>query len=217
MTRLSRDLIIDEALSLIDERGLKALTARLLAARLGVRPGSLYHYFADMTDLLAEVAWSVVKPVAEASVEGETWIEHATAHSRVFRAALLQHPNVIPVLAGPLGHHVLTHRLWEGIAEQMEAFIGLLSAGGIGADQALGVIEAMSAYTIGAATVGSAPPPGPEQAPPMLGPQFTAALARGSASAEERFEFGLRSLLAGIAAEASRMDRTPVRTGSRRK
>lgn len=205
MARLSRDLIINEALALIDEEGLDALTARRLATRLETKGASLYYYVTDMEDILSEVAWRVVEPIANATIGGDTWMEFAIAHNRVFRDALLEHPNVVPVLAGPLGKRVLTHRLYTGVADTMDRFLELLAEEGIEGEQAMGVIEALSAFAFGAATVATPPPPSlVSEGPPPVGPLFTAVLAGARPDNEDRFEFALRSLVVGMAVELTR-------------
>lgn len=205
MGRLSRDLIIDAALALIDEEGLDALTARRLATRLGTKGASLYYYVTDMEDVLSEVAWRVVEPIANTTLGGDTWTEYAIVYNRVFRAALLQHPNVVPVLAGPLGKRVLTHRLYTGVAETMENFLKLLARDGIEGQEALGVIEALSAFAFGAATVATPPPPSlVDDGLPPVGPMFSAVLAGARPDHEDHFEFALRSLVAGMAVELAK-------------
>jgi AcrR family transcriptional regulator len=205
VARLSRDLIIDAALALVDEEGLDALTARRLATRLGTKGASLYYYVTDMEDLLSEVAWRVVEPIANTALGGETWTEYAIVYNRTFRNALLQHPNVVPVLAGPLGKRVLTHRLYTGVAETMDNFLQLLAADGIEGEQALGVIEALSAFAFGAATVATPPPASAvDDGPPAVGPRFASVLANANPDQGDRFEFGIRSLVVGMAAELAK-------------
>jgi TetR/AcrR family transcriptional regulator, tetracycline repressor protein len=51
--RLSRDLIIDEAIRLLSEEGLDGVSLRRLGARLGVRAPSLYWHVPDKNALLA--------------------------------------------------------------------------------------------------------------------------------------------------------------------
>jgi AcrR family transcriptional regulator len=48
--------ILDAAASLLEERGVAALSTRSVAARAGVSVGSLYRFFADIDDVLRAVA-----------------------------------------------------------------------------------------------------------------------------------------------------------------
>ncbi len=50
--KLSRDIIVDEALALLREFGLDGISLRRLAERLGVRAPSLYWHFPDKNALL---------------------------------------------------------------------------------------------------------------------------------------------------------------------
>ncbi len=49
---LSRELIARTALELADEQGLRALTIRGVAQRLGVEPMSIYNHFANKEAML---------------------------------------------------------------------------------------------------------------------------------------------------------------------
>ena len=55
-TRLSKDAVVDRALSIADAEGLDALTIRRLATRLGVTPMALYWHFRSKEALLAGLA-----------------------------------------------------------------------------------------------------------------------------------------------------------------
>ena len=61
--RLSPDRIRDTALEIIDEHGLAALSMRLLADTLSVRPSSLYGHFSTKDDVLDAVANRVISGV----------------------------------------------------------------------------------------------------------------------------------------------------------
>lgn len=68
MTRTRREAqeYVDAALALIDERGHTALTARVLAQRLGVVPSAVYAHFDDMETLIDAAAdAAVARLVAE--------------------------------------------------------------------------------------------------------------------------------------------------------
>ena len=63
--KLSRDHILDAALALLAEAGLRAFTMRALARRLGVDPMAMYHYFSDKDGLLgaaAERSFAAIRP-----------------------------------------------------------------------------------------------------------------------------------------------------------
>ncbi len=59
--RYRRSDVVEQALGVLDESGLDALTMRRLAADLGVQPGALYHHFASKDALLAALAEEVLR------------------------------------------------------------------------------------------------------------------------------------------------------------
>jgi AcrR family transcriptional regulator len=99
---LSREQIVAAAMELIDADGLAEFTTRKLAAVLGVRGPSLYNYFATKDEILDAVA-NQVTDMVDISMLGRTyWADGLRGWARSFRAALLQHPNIVPFLAqGP--------------------------------------------------------------------------------------------------------------------
>src|SRR5687768_10459107 len=100
---LSRDLIVDEAISHVDEHGLAALTMRTLGQRLGVEAMSLYHHVNGREDLLEGMIDRVVAKVglpddtAVGPVDGwQTLLQHV-AHD--VRAVAIEHPHLFPLVA----------------------------------------------------------------------------------------------------------------------
>ena len=59
-TALSREAIVDAAFDQLADSGLEGITARALAARLGVRAGALYYHFRDMSDLQDSMASRII-------------------------------------------------------------------------------------------------------------------------------------------------------------
>ncbi|AHI00147.1 TetR/AcrR family transcriptional regulator [Kutzneria viridogrisea] len=98
---LSRRRIRDTALELVDREGLEGLSMRKLAAELGVRAASLYSHVATKEDLLNEIANEIMERV---DVSGFTqgWRPGLASWARSYRAALAEHPNMVPLLSqGP--------------------------------------------------------------------------------------------------------------------
>lgn len=100
---LSRDRIVTAALALIDAEGLAALSTRRLAAVLGVSGPSLYNHFATKEAILDAAADTVVAQVDLSMFgEGEDWRTALLEWGRSYRAALTEHPHIVPFLAtGP--------------------------------------------------------------------------------------------------------------------
>ncbi|AQA15896.1 helix-turn-helix domain-containing protein [Streptomyces solisilvae] len=60
---LSRELIIQTAIELLDSRGESALTLRALTVRLSTGYGAIYHHVADKSDLLAAATDDIITRV----------------------------------------------------------------------------------------------------------------------------------------------------------
>lgn len=72
---LSRDVIVVEALAMLQDGALDALTLRGLAQRLGVAPMSLYTHFSSRDDLIRAVS-EYVFTLFEPPLAGGTWQDH---------------------------------------------------------------------------------------------------------------------------------------------
>ncbi|WP_039947233.1 TetR/AcrR family transcriptional regulator [Streptomyces sp. NRRL S-118] len=102
---LSRDRIVTTAAALVDAEGLEAVSTRRLAAELGVSGPSLYNHFRTKDEILDAVADSVSAQVDLSMFDegdGRDWRTALHDWALSYRAALTEHPNVVPVLArGP--------------------------------------------------------------------------------------------------------------------
>ena len=105
--RLSRARVCAEALALVDEEGLEALSMRRLGARLGVEAMSLYRHVHDKADLLDALHTAVLGKLrpGPAGPRGRQrrgvapWRLMLEGLARRLRAVLLQHPNVVILFA----------------------------------------------------------------------------------------------------------------------
>ncbi|KQX47804.1 MULTISPECIES: TetR/AcrR family transcriptional regulator C-terminal domain-containing protein [unclassified Streptomyces] len=102
---LSRDRIVETAGALVDAEGLAALSTRRLAAELGVSGPSLYNHFRTKDEILDAVADAVSAKVdlsMFAEADGRDWLTALHDWAVSYRAALADHPQIVPVLAqGP--------------------------------------------------------------------------------------------------------------------
>ncbi|MFE1548503.1 TetR/AcrR family transcriptional regulator [Streptomyces sp. NPDC058718] len=102
---LSRDLIVGTAGALVDAEGLAALSTRRLAAELGVSGPSLYNHFRTKDEILDAVADAVSAKIDLSMFEetdGRDWRTALHDWAVSYRAALADHPHIVPVLAqGP--------------------------------------------------------------------------------------------------------------------
>ncbi|MDI3388791.1 TetR/AcrR family transcriptional regulator C-terminal domain-containing protein [Streptomyces sp. B-S-A8] len=119
---LSRDLIVDTARELVDAEGLAALSTRRLAAELGVSGPSLYNHFRTKDQILEAVADSVSALVDLSMFEdGRPWRTALHDWAVSYRAALTEHPNIVPVLARGPGRRPAGLRLADAVFGAMTA------------------------------------------------------------------------------------------------
>jgi AcrR family transcriptional regulator len=147
--RLTRERVVAEALALIAEDGIDALTMRTLADRLGVVPGALYRHVHNKTQLQDLVLDGVLAEVDCDVDPALPWTDRVKVLARRLRRVLEDHPGVAGLLElrDPLGPHSLA---------LAEAFLSSLQVAGF-ADRDAGLaFFLVTDYTVGFA-VGSSP------------------------------------------------------------
>jgi len=107
--KLTRERVVAEALAVIAEEGVEALTMRSLAARLGVVPGALYHHVRNKEQLQDLVLDGVLAEVDFHLDPSQPWTEQIKLLAQRLREVLEQHPGVAGLLKtrDPLGPHSL--------------------------------------------------------------------------------------------------------------
>ena len=100
---ISRELIVQAALDLLDEEGIDGVTARALANRLGVRAPALYWHMSNKQEILDEMGTEIRRRVAarlEAESDVQGWHDQLAAFARALRAEYLAHRNGARTFAG---------------------------------------------------------------------------------------------------------------------
>ena len=89
--KLDHATVVAEALDLLDDVGLSAVSTRALARRLGIEQPSLYWHFRKKDDLLAAMAEAAMAPHARAPLPTpeDDWREWFLENTRSFRRTLL--------------------------------------------------------------------------------------------------------------------------------
>ncbi|WP_162249765.1 TetR/AcrR family transcriptional regulator [Ensifer sp. Root31] len=98
---LTRERVVEAAITLIDEEGLAGFSVRALARRLKVYPAALYwHVGGNKTDLFAEISGSLIAGLMTPKDLPDDWRDMIRLLFRRFRARVHEHPRVAPLL-GP--------------------------------------------------------------------------------------------------------------------
>jgi AcrR family transcriptional regulator len=147
--QLTRERVVQEALAVIAQDGVEALTMRGLAARLGVVPGAVYRHVRNKQQLQDLVLDGVLAEVDVHLDLSLAWTEQLKLLAHRLRQVLEAHPGVAGILKtrDPLGPHSLV---------LAEAFLGPLQTAGFGNREAGLAFFLLVDYTIGFAV--SSPP-----------------------------------------------------------
>jgi AcrR family transcriptional regulator len=146
--QLTRERVVAEALAVIAEQGVQALTMRRLAARLGVVPGAVYHHVRNKQQLHDLVLDNVLAEIDVHLDSSLGWTEQLKGLAHRLRRVLEDHPGVAGILKtrDPLGPHSLT---------LAEAFLRPLQAAGFADREAGLAFFLLVDYTIGFAVSGT--------------------------------------------------------------
>ena len=203
---LSRGLVLDAAVALVDSNGLDGLSMRKLGAALGVEAMTLYHYLPNKAALLDGLVEWVLQHTATAPAltDGLSWDEVLRGYAQTLRATLLGHPGVLPLF---FTRPAVTPQTLQTV----ERGLSVLTDAGFPLPRALDMINVLSIFVVGhaMAEAGTAEvtrrgDPGSAAALAQLDasdlPLVTEAarLAQGSDD-ETRFLFGLDALICGFA------------------
>ncbi|NUW41921.1 TetR/AcrR family transcriptional regulator [Nonomuraea rhodomycinica] len=143
---LSQDRIVAEAVRLLDEEGVEALSMRSLGTRLGAGATSLYRHVASKDELIElvvdEVYGELEVPAAEEAPDA--WRESVTACAGSLRAMILRHPWIASVL-GQVG----LAQLGPNLTRQSERMLALFHRAGFPAGEADRAMSGVIAYVIG--------------------------------------------------------------------
>jgi TetR/AcrR family transcriptional regulator, tetracycline repressor protein len=194
---LSRALLIETGLRLLDEVGLDGLSVRRLAAELGVQSPALYWHVKTKQELLEGMASAIIMAAGMGPPEGdETWPEWLRRRARAYRKSLLSHRD---------GARLITSarrapEAIEGFERELEAMVGL----GFTPVLALHTIMVIADYTNGFVLQEQAlrSQPSPQELTVLRQlPTLRAAFESGGyRQADAAFEHGLSVIVAGTEA-----------------
>jgi AcrR family transcriptional regulator len=150
-----RRLILDQALALVDERGLAAMSMRAVAERVGLTSMALYPYvggkdamldgLVDLLHLELGAACAAGPELTAAQVAGIAWPERLRALGRAVRGLAQAHPGAFPLLL---------NRPAAGASASWltAALVGVLHDAGVPAAEAPRLARMVCAFLLGYAT-----------------------------------------------------------------
>lgn len=188
---MNREIVVAEALDLLDEVGLENVSTRRLAKRLGVEQPSLYYHFRTKKDLLAAMAAAAMAPHATAPLPTpeDDWREWFLENSRRFRRTLLQRRDGARLHAGSAP---------TGDLDRIRRKMHFLVAAGVPEEDAQMAMLAAGRYTVGCVLEEQADT-GPTEDLPADVPVL---------DHEAAFEAGLGLVLGGLLQRAAPTDST---------
>ncbi|KUO14053.1 TetR/AcrR family transcriptional regulator C-terminal domain-containing protein [Streptomyces sp. DSM 15324] len=210
---LSRAAIVREAVAMLDSEGIEALSMRKLGARLGAGATSLYRHVATKDELMELAVDEVAAEVHVPAIEGADWRTAATGAAASFRAAALRHP----WLSSVLGQAGLAY-LGPNLMAFSERLAALFTAAGF--PEPNRAAEPLLSYVIGISTTEAAwlttvarsgeteaeflarlMPAAQRAAAPYehLAVEYAVETADPTALREEKFRYGLETVLDGLA------------------
>lgn len=98
---IDRQVVVEQALAIIDRDGLESVSIRKIGRELGVDGTSLYHHFADKEAILHQVRLRIMQEshLGEPAKPAEPWQNYVSRTATRYRRSLLRHPNAAPLLA----------------------------------------------------------------------------------------------------------------------
>jgi AcrR family transcriptional regulator len=148
--QLSRELIADAALALVDREGITALTMRRLAGELGIGTMTLYGYFRDKDELLDYAIDRAARGYDLSPGEGP-WRERLGQLVTTIWRSLGEHPSAVQVRSGkPI--------LSAGALRACEAGMTILRDAGFETREAAAAWRLLFTYVFGYAAFSSYEP-----------------------------------------------------------
>ena len=138
--QLSRELIVDTAMAILDREGMDSLSMRRIATELGTGAASLYAYVSNKEELQELLLERVLSSVPHEPPDPSRWADQLRELCRQTVGALIAHNGIARVALAtivPTG---------EASFEQAEAMLGLLRASGLPDPLVASAFDALSLY-----------------------------------------------------------------------
>lgn len=204
---LSRDIIFEAGLKLLDERGAHGSGMRDIARELGVQPSALYNHVAGQDDVIAGVRELIGERIDGTMFDRLPWDEALVFWAHSYREAFAAHPPTIALLA-------VTPVLPDSrISLMYEKVLSALEQAGWPLDQLLSVMVVVESFILGSALDAVADDeilnPGERQDVPTYSAAHEARRAAidGHRPADVAFELGLEVITSGLRARLAALSR----------
>ncbi len=197
---LTRELICEAAIQLIETDGLEKLSMRNLASKLGIEAASLYNHLANKSalyDLIQEHLFKQLIPIQN----NLPWQNYLRTLATSMRKGLVQFPNVVPLFAT---------RPTVGISaiEQIEKTFAVLFKAGFNHSQVVFIYQSLAVFVLGHALAEVGRVPGGTKEESDIGiskinkeqyPHIMKAYSKKSSSNYDKwFKFGVETLIDGL-------------------
>ncbi len=139
---LDQQAVIQAAADLADSVNIEQVTLAMLAARLGIRTPTLYHYFDGLDGLRRELAFMGKRELARVlgrAVMGRSGDEALEAMALTYRAFAHEHPGLYHALQ--LAADPDDHAMLEADAEVVEIVLRVLAALHVERDEAIHTVR----------------------------------------------------------------------------
>jgi len=140
--QLSREVVVEAALQVLEAGGGQALTMRRVADQIGASASSLYGYVANKDELVQLVLDRIIAEIEFPPADGNSWQERLKDFGRAMLGVFRRHPGVAELTLGrvpwgpsmlAMGERMLAELRAAGIPDQVAAYVGDLAALYVGA------------------------------------------------------------------------------------
>ncbi len=150
---LTPGAVVDVALTLVDEKGLEALSLAAVADRAGVAPPSLYKHvgsLADLRDLMAVKILREITATVSGAIMGRGGDDAVRALMRAYRAYVLANPGRYALLPLDPLHRDVTAGAGRDL---LDVFVAVMRGYGLEASRATHAIRRLRATAHGFAAI----------------------------------------------------------------
>ncbi|MBB3606147.1 AcrR family transcriptional regulator [Mycolicibacterium sp. BK556] len=155
---LSREIVIEAALDLIDSDGLGALNLRKLADRMGISAMTPYHYFEDKADLLSAMIEYAMTPLANDLDPNLSSDKQIGAAMLDLHRILDRHPGVVDLIIAESDKLRLD--------EFRQSLIATLQKAGLSRPRSADVLRSLTSYVLGYTMLNRLRPEQPNRSAP---------------------------------------------------